>query len=196
MLTFSRNCQSASPGRTPSKARNAPIGLVFDPPAKKQAHLARYFVRRVREHRLKTIEADREQAAVFRPAGDFEHFADAADPARPEPRNRDNLAFLIHRATLERIPLTVPARDVPSWAPVFGYHMVAERAGRPPVVSIGGKSGLDRARWWLTATGGDPRESATENNRRWRHGDAGASNGQDAARPRPRVRTGKGEKVR
>jgi hypothetical protein len=29
--------------------------------------------------------------------------------------------------------------------------------------SGGGKSEQDRARWWLTATGGDPRESATEN---------------------------------
>jgi len=27
----------------------------------------------------------------------------------------------------------------------------------------GGKSEQDRARWWLTATRGDPRESATEN---------------------------------
>ena len=26
----------------------------------------------------------------------------------------------------------------------------------------GGKSEQDRARWWLTATRGDPRESATE----------------------------------
>jgi hypothetical protein len=28
---------------------------------------------------------------------------------------------------------------------------------------LGGKSGQDRARWWLTATRGDPRDSATEN---------------------------------
>lgn len=30
-------------------------------------------------------------------------------------------------------------------------------------VSVGGKSGLRRAGWSLTATGGDPKESATEN---------------------------------
>jgi len=30
-------------------------------------------------------------------------------------------------------------------------------------LSAGGKSGLRRAGWSLTATGGDPRESATEN---------------------------------
>jgi len=31
------------------------------------------------------------------------------------------------------------------------------------LIETGGKSEQDRARWWLTATRGDPRESATEN---------------------------------
>jgi len=31
------------------------------------------------------------------------------------------------------------------------------------LTKAGGKSEQERARWWLTATGGDPRESATEN---------------------------------
>jgi len=31
------------------------------------------------------------------------------------------------------------------------------------LIKAGGKSEQDRARWWLTATRGDPRESATEN---------------------------------
>jgi len=44
-------------------------------------------------------------------------------------------------------------------------------------LKAGGKSGLHRARWSLTATGGDPRESATEN-------------------IPPRVSRGKGEKAR
>ncbi len=41
----------------------------------------------------------------------------------------------------------------------------AERAGRSPRrrTSRGGKSGLHRAACWLTASGGNPRESATEN---------------------------------
>ena len=30
-------------------------------------------------------------------------------------------------------------------------------------IRAGGKSGLHRAGWWVTPTGGDPRESATEN---------------------------------
>ena len=40
----------------------------------------------------------------------------------------------------------------------------AEWARRPPIrtARVGGKSELDRARWSLTATGSDPRESATE----------------------------------
>jgi len=32
-----------------------------------------------------------------------------------------------------------------------------------PVFRVGGKSELHRAGWSLTATGGDPKESATEN---------------------------------
>jgi len=32
-----------------------------------------------------------------------------------------------------------------------------------PIADRGGKSGLHRAGWWVTPTGGDPRESATEN---------------------------------
>lgn len=35
-------------------------------------------------------------------------------------------------------------------------------ARRVGTVAAGGKSGLDRARWWVTPTRGDPRESATE----------------------------------
>ena len=60
--------------------------------------------------------------------------------------------------------------------------MPAERLRRPldGLVSSGGKSGLARARWSLTATRGDPRESATENT---------------PPMDRPAV-TGKGEKVR
>ena len=44
-------------------------------------------------------------------------------------------------------------------------EVFAERAGRSPRrrFSRGGKSGLQRAACWLTASGGDPRESATEN---------------------------------
>ena len=43
-------------------------------------------------------------------------------------------------------------------------RIVKEWVGRSPAAKVaGGKSGQDRARWWLTATGGDPRESATEN---------------------------------
>ena len=41
-----------------------------------------------------------------------------------------------------------------------------EPGGRPRGVPLGasrGTSGLHRARWWLTATRGDPRDSATEN---------------------------------
>ena len=45
------------------------------------------------------------------------------------------------------------------------------------LLGAGGKSGLHRARWFVTRTGGNPRESATEN------------------RP-PRWKRGKGEKVR
>jgi len=39
-----------------------------------------------------------------------------------------------------------------------------EWVGRSPAsLEAGGKSEQDRARWWLTATRGDPRESAAEN---------------------------------
>jgi len=39
-----------------------------------------------------------------------------------------------------------------------------EWVGRSPAcLQAGGKSEQDRARWWLTATRGDPRESAAEN---------------------------------
>ena len=32
----------------------------------------------------------------------------------------------------------------------------------PPLLVRGGKSGLRRARRWITSSGGDPRDSATE----------------------------------
>jgi len=40
-----------------------------------------------------------------------------------------------------------------------------KRVGRTVagLIKAGGKSEQDRARWWLTATRGNPRESATEN---------------------------------
>jgi hypothetical protein len=48
----------------------------------------------------------------------------------------------------------------------------------PGMLSAGGKSGLRRARWWVTPTGREVRESATE------------------SRPPVRRLTGKGETVR
>lgn len=49
-------------------------------------------------------------------------------------------------------------------------HTADEPGGRPrggPCGPSRGTSGLHRARWWLTATRGDPRDSATENRPPW-----------------------------
>ena len=46
----------------------------------------------------------------------------------------------------------------------YQNSQLKEWVGRPlAFVEAGGKSEQDRARWWLTATRGNPRESATEN---------------------------------
>src|SRR5262245_66442460 len=52
--------------------------------------------------------------------------------------------------------------------PTFAYPSGADGlAGRPRYHTLvewcRGKSGLHRARWWVTPTRGDPRDSATEN---------------------------------
>jgi hypothetical protein len=58
--------------------------------------------------------------------------------------------------------------DQPADAPVgierrFERGVRADQMIAGPVSRIGGKSELHRAGWSLTATGGDPKESATEN---------------------------------
>ena len=63
-------------------------------------------------------------------------------------------------------PVSRPSQ-IRAWkAPGTMVHTADEPAGRPrggPSDPRRGTSGLHRAGWWLTATRGDPRDSATEN---------------------------------
>ena len=58
----------------------------------------------------------------------------------------------------ERSSTVGPPRHYPSWR-----DESVRRPRRTPSGTRRGKSGLLRARWWVTPTRGDPRDSATEN---------------------------------
>ena len=88
--------------------------------------------------------------------------AAGAAPCHPEAPRRDGSAVIRVDADARRSRLDGRSSCIGDQCYPRGVRG-AGRAIAAAVIGRGGKSGLHRAACWLTASGGDPRESATEN---------------------------------